>query len=35
MIQHINKSIAINAAPSVIWATLTNSDLMKQWMGDE
>src|SRR5262249_32063579 len=29
-----NKTIHINASPSKVWDTLTNPELMKQWMSD-
>ena len=32
--QQIEKTIIIKALPSVVWNTLTNPELMKQWMGE-
>lgn len=34
MIQRIDKTIQIKASLSVVWNTLTNPDLMSQWMGE-
>jgi uncharacterized protein YndB with AHSA1/START domain len=34
MAQQIVETITIKARPSRVWDTLTNTDLMKQWMGD-
>lgn len=34
MTQQIEKSITINALPSVVWKTLTNPDLVNQWMAE-
>ena len=33
--QQIEKTIIIKALPSVVWNTLTNPELMKQWMGNQ
>lgn len=32
--QQIEKTIFIKALPSIVWNTLTNPELMKQWMGE-
>jgi uncharacterized protein YndB with AHSA1/START domain len=34
-VQHIELTKNILALPSAVWQYLTNSDLMKQWMGEE
>lgn len=35
MTQQIVETITIKAPPYRVWDTLTNTDLMKQWMGDQ
>lgn len=32
--QKIEDTIVINASSNTVWDTLTNTELMKQWMGD-
>lgn len=34
MTYRIEKTVLIHAAPSLVWKTLTEPALMKQWMGD-
>ncbi|MFA6059848.1 MAG: SRPBCC domain-containing protein [Taibaiella sp.] len=34
MMQKIEEAIVINASPYTVWDTLTNTALMKQWMGE-
>jgi uncharacterized protein YndB with AHSA1/START domain len=34
MTQRIDRTIIIKAAPSTVWGTLTNPDLIKQWMAE-
>ena len=34
MTQRIDKTIIMEATPSVVWHTLTDPDLMKQWMSE-
>ncbi|HTJ50629.1 MAG TPA: SRPBCC domain-containing protein [Cyclobacteriaceae bacterium] len=34
MTQHLEKIIHIKASPSIVWDTLTNPEVMKQWMGE-
>jgi len=34
MMQRIDKTITIEATPSIVWDTLTNPDLMKRWMAE-
>jgi uncharacterized protein YndB with AHSA1/START domain len=34
MTYRIENTVLINAAPSLVWQTLTEPALMKQWMGD-
>ena len=34
MTQQINKAIIIKAPPATVWNTLTNPELMKDWMGE-
>jgi uncharacterized protein YndB with AHSA1/START domain len=34
MTQRIDRTIIIKAPPSAVWDTLTNPDLIKQWMGE-
>ncbi|WP_242696522.1 SRPBCC family protein [Longitalea luteola] len=31
---HINNTVTINAPASIVWTTITQPHLMKQWMGD-
>lgn len=34
MVQHIDKTIIINAPPSAVWEALTDIDVMKTWMAE-
>jgi uncharacterized protein YndB with AHSA1/START domain len=34
MTYRIEKTVLINSAASIVWKTLTEPELMKQWMGD-
>jgi uncharacterized protein YndB with AHSA1/START domain len=34
MTRRIERTVTINAPPSVVWRALTCPDLMKQWMGE-
>jgi len=34
MTQRVDKTIIIKASPSAVWHTLTNPDIMKQWMAE-
>lgn len=34
MTQQLEKTIHIKASPSIVWGTLTNPEVMKQWMGE-
>lgn len=34
MVQHIDKTIIINAPPAAVWEALTDIDVMKAWMAE-